>query len=258
VRVWLTIHKRLLKQLVYGFSYLFILAALAGLIYYLYFIPEPSCFDDIQNQDEAAVDCGGTCIDCELKTLKLLVKEAKVFDVNQSRLTIIAEIVNPSSNYVLKDFDYEFQVFNSFGDLLKTLSGRSYINTNQVKYLVVPALDLSKKDIGQVKIVIPNENWEPKSVLPSFNLKFTGIKTTPALRTVQVDGKLVNDFSTGFSSLTLVAVLFNKNNQVINASTTKLDEVAAFSENQFTIFFPDLNVQEVNLSATKVLYEIKR
>jgi len=257
VRDWAVKHRRILKHLGYGFIYLSILGSLGFGINYFYLIPEPSCFDNIQNQDEINVDCGGGCIDCELKTLKLLVKEAKVFQVNPSRSTIIAEITNPSLNYVLKDFDYEFQVF-SFGNLLGTFAGRSYIAASQTKYLVAPALDLGKKDINEVKVLIPEENWERKEVLPVYGLTILNIKTTLVFGTVQVDGKLKNESSTGFSPITLIAVLFNKSNEVINASTTKLDEVPAFSENNFTIFFPGLNIQEVNLGATKVLYEVKR
>ncbi len=251
--------RRFLKQFLYGLFYLSIVALLAGGVYYFYFTQEPSCFDNIKNQGEAGVDCGGPCIDCELLTIALQIDEPQVFSLGKLKSTILGRVSNHSLNYGLNSFEYEFQIFNSLGALLSKFQGKSYILPGEERYLIVPALDIDKRDIGKVVLNIPREDWEPKSNLPDFALKLQDIKIAPLARTVQVSGNLANDSSENFPSVTLVGIVFDKKDTALSVSSTRVDDIAAFSEKPFTIFFPELkNVAEVNLGATKVFYEVKR
>ncbi len=251
--------RRFFKQFIYGFLYLSILAVIVGGVYYFYFIPEQSCFDDIKNQNETGLDCGGTCADCELKTLTLKIDEPQAFDGGQFKSTLLARVTNPSLNYGLNDFEYEFQVFSQFGTLISKFRARSYILTDESKYLIVPGIDIDPRDISHVTINIPIQNWERGSNLPHLNLKFKDLLTLPVAKSVQVGGVLVNDSSSGFSSVSLIGILFDKNGDTVNASGTKIDNVRAFSEIPFTIFYPIIkNVQEINFGSTKVFYEVKR
>lgn len=251
--------RRFFKQLIYGLFYLLILALVAGGVYYFYFIPEQSCFDNIQNQDETGVDCGGQCLDCELRNLTLRIDEPLKFEAGEFKSTILAKISNPSSNYGLNDFEYEFQIFSSFGTILTTFHGRSYILPSESKYLIAPAVDVDSRDIGKTVLNVPLQNWRPKADLPVYSLRFKNIETVPLSKTVQVAGNLVNDSSSIFSSIILTGIIFGSNGEVLNASSTKVDGISAFSEAPFTIFFPNLkNVAEVNRNTTEVFYEVKR
>lgn len=251
--------RRFLKQLIYGFLYLSILTAITCGIYYFYFIPEQSCFDNVQNQSETGIDCGGICADCELKILALKIDEPQIFEAGQFKSTLLAKITNPSVNYGLNDFEYEFQVFSPFGTLISKFQGDSYILINESKYLIAPGIDIDSRDISYVKVIIPVQNWERRANLPDFNLKFKNLLTLPVAKSVQISGIMENDSGGGFSSVNLIAILFNKNGNIINVSRTKIDNVSAFSETPFTIFYPTIkNIQEINLSSTKVFYEVKR
>lgn len=250
--------RRFLKQFGYGLFYLSIFGGLGFGIYRFYSAPVSSCFDNIRNQNEESLDCGGPCIPCELKTLKLQIGEPKVFSTGGSRSTIVVPVTDPSLNFGLKEFDYEFQIFSSFGTLLTKLNGQSYISTGETKYLTMAGVDLKSSDIGKVVANVPVQDWVTKNKLLIYNLKFTGVKTTPLAQTVQITGKLVNDSSLGYGATTLTGILLNKKGEIVNASTTKIDSVAAFSQTPFTIFFPNLNVAGVSLSSTKVSYEINR
>lgn len=250
---------RFLKQLIYGFLYFFMLAGIAYAIYYFYFIPEQSCFDNIQNQSETGLDCGGTCIDCELKTLILKIDKPQTFEAGQFKSTLLAKITNPSLNYGLNNFEYEFQVFSQFGTLISKFQGDSYILTNESKYLIVPGIDIDHRDVSYVTVSIPSQNWERRANLPDINLKFKDLLTLPVSKTVQVSGVLKNDSGSGFSSVSIIGILFDKSDNIINASWTKIDNVRAFSESPFTIFYPTIkNVQDINAGRTKVFYEVKR
>ncbi|MBI1838779.1 MAG: hypothetical protein HYR95_00535 [Candidatus Colwellbacteria bacterium] len=135
---------RFLKQFIYGFLYLSILAVIVGGVYYFYFIPEQSCFDNIKNQNEVETDCGGGCAACELKTLKLQSDAPQVFSAGASRSTILIKIKNPSSNYELPSFDYKIGIVSKFGTPLLRLSGTSYVSPKEDKYLVIPGIDIGE------------------------------------------------------------------------------------------------------------------
>ena len=73
--------KRTLKQLLYGFFYLVILLAVVLGAYLLFFQKSSSCFDNIKNQEAVGIDCGGSCIECDLKNVKeLIIQPANIFD----------------------------------------------------------------------------------------------------------------------------------------------------------------------------------
>ena len=67
---------RLLKQFLYGFFYLAILVSLIWLVYSFEFKPAPNCFDGKKNQEETGIDCGGSCISCEVKALNRFLSAA--------------------------------------------------------------------------------------------------------------------------------------------------------------------------------------
>ena len=160
----------------------------------------------------------------------------------------------------VSDFEYEFQIFSSFGTILpQRPHGRSYILAGESKYIIVPGIDIDRSYIGKVVLNIPNQNWEPKTSLPNYNFRFGNVQTSQSQKSVQVSGMLKNDSSSGFPSVNLVGILFDKSGKIINASSTKVDNISAFSEIQFTIFYPPVNnIPEINFAATKVFYEIKR
>ena len=62
---------RLAKQIIIAIIFFLILAGFGFLVYWN-ILPNPSCFDNIQNQNEEGIDCGGPCQSCEAAALKNL------------------------------------------------------------------------------------------------------------------------------------------------------------------------------------------
>ena len=60
---------RFLRRLIFGVFYLAVFGGLSYSIYLLGIRGGASCFDGRQNQSELGVDCGGSCVSCELKNL---------------------------------------------------------------------------------------------------------------------------------------------------------------------------------------------
>ena len=257
---------RFLKQFIYGFVYIIILGLLGLGVYDRYFVVPPSCFDNVQNQDESKIDCGGSrCIPCELKELTLQISEPVFFDAGQFKTTVVVKVTNSSFNYASKSFDYEFQVINKFGGAIASrpgLSGNSYISAGESKYLIVPAIDIDPRDVGRVVINIPDVAWDLKTNLTSYSFSFKNLKLTFAGKSPQVSGILKNDSASSYKAISIIGVLFDKAGATVNASTTEIDNIQSFSETPFTIFYSAINnasvIDTASLSQNWFSYEVSR
>jgi len=257
---------RFLKQFIYGSIYLLIIGILGLGIYNNYFVTTPSCSDNIQNQQESEIDCGGPhCLPCELKNLTLRIDKPTFFDAGQLKTTAVVKIADPSFDYGSSNFNYEFQVINKLGGAMATrpgLSGTSYISAGESKYLIAPAIDIDPRDVGRVIINIQKPDWVLKENLPHYFLSFGSLKLSINNKSPQVSGILKNDSASTYNAISVIGVLFDKSKNPISASTTKLNNIQTFSETPFTIFYPAIgnasNIDTVSLSNKWFSYEISR
>ena len=257
---------RFLKQFIYGFVYLLVLGLVGLGVYDRYFVVPPSCSDNVQNQQESEIDCGGPrCSTCELKHMTLEIGEPAFFDAGQFKTTAVVKITNPSFNYGSKSFNYEFQVINKLGGAIATrpsLSGASYISANDTKYLIVPAIDIDPRDVGRVVVNIPNVAWDLKTNLTSYSFSFKNLKLTLMGKSPQVSGMLKNDSAGTYKAISVIGVLFDTRGNAVAASTTQMDNIQSFSETPFTIFYSAINnasvIDTASLSQNWFSYEVSR
>ncbi len=258
---------RFLKQFIYGSIYILIIGLVGFGIYSLYFTTTPSCSDNIQNQQESEIDCGGpNCISCELKLLTLKqVNEPNFFDAGQFKTTAVVKITNPSWNYGSKNFNYEFLFINRLGGAIATrpgLLGTSYISAGESKYLIAPAINIDPRDVGRVLVNISNVAWDLKANLTSYSLSFKNLKLVLNNKSPQVSGILKNDSASSYNAISVIGVLFDKRGNAISASATKLDNVQSFSETPFVIFYPAMsNAASIDISSISpqwFSYEVSR
>lgn len=223
------------KQLSFGSIYLLILILIVGGAYLLYLKPAPSCTDNKQNQKETAVDCGGSCIPCEVKGLNLVTEEVKIFPTGTGQATLLAKVRNPSREFSAS-FSYEF---NLGGTRLnqRELRGKGMIAPQKSQYIVVPNLPISADSIGGADLNIAELNWsENKS--PALNIRIDSQSNADKTR-VTVTGVLSNNSAVNLSRVKLTALLFDKEGKVLNASIAELEKVDAFKTKQFIVFFPE-------------------
>jgi len=107
---------RILKQLGYGSLYLAIIMVFVVGIYSVTVREDPTCFDNIQNQSEEGVDCGGDCVSCVLKNAKLEIRQSTFIPAGADRITVLAVVRNPTETGAF--FSYKIDVESNFGGTL--------------------------------------------------------------------------------------------------------------------------------------------
>ncbi len=239
--------RRTNKRIYIGLIFFLILAGLVFLVYY-FNQPAPSCSDGIQNQGEKGIDCGGPCPPCELvyiKDIEVLWAEAVASQDNFYDLA--ARIKNPNPNYGSGQVPYQFEVYDSQGNLTNRLTGSTFVLPNQTKYLLQTKTEV-KQPVGQIKLSFGQIDWrkiedyQPPELfvqqkeyhlLPSEELGFS-----------QVKGILLNRTNFGFEKIDIDILLFDAGNQLLAVNQTEVRTLAAGQRRDFTVsWFREINGQ---------------
>lgn len=125
-------------------------------------LPDPTCFDKKQNQDETGVDCGGSCIPCSLKyPRQMTVFWARAVPTRQGTYDLAAEIENPNEMLSSTAVDYEFSLVDSFGQVAKK-QGRTFIYAQERTLIIETNLQASRNPT-KAEFRILGVEWQVKS-----------------------------------------------------------------------------------------------
>src|SRR5579864_5721823 len=113
---------RISKQFLYAILFLAVFGLIVWGVYSITLKPAPSCFDNIQNQDETGVDCGGShCVPCDIKNLKPLVSLPAVLFTDGQVFSVSFDLTDPNANFGASSVTYDLNFYDASGNILKTL-----------------------------------------------------------------------------------------------------------------------------------------
>ncbi len=259
---------RLAKQIIYGFFYLVLWGGLIALAYFLFLKPAPSCFDNVKNQGESGVDCGGpcskVCIPKEIRPIEL-VGDVLTFATGQDHISLLAQVKNSNADFAAKRFNYAFSFYDASGKLLRSIQGNSFIYASEVKYILALSEELTATDsINKVNFSVSDVQWDSaynfrgppsiaiQDVKTSFQKK-NGIYEGEFL----AEGRITNNDTVAFPLATVVAIFSGSRGQVVGASQTQIDNLTPNESKLFSIIFPKIQ-DDINASNTKLFVYASR
>ena len=154
-------NKRLKKQIIIALIVLGIFSAIGGGIY-LTHKPEPTCFDEIQNQKEEGIDCGGPCISCDLKyNPPLSLAAAPILLTNENgKIDVLFKIINRSEQWGAKSFSYKVIFTGANGEKQEFIKS-GFILPHEVRYFLVSNLTTGFQPLtADVEIIKEDISWE--------------------------------------------------------------------------------------------------
>ena len=245
---------RIVKQVIYGGIYLCIFFGIVACIYFSYLKPAPTCFDNIQNQGEQGIDCGGPCskICTPTDIQPITVGDLSTFATSPNHVTFLASLTNANQDFAARSFDYRFDLHDATGTVIQSFSGQSFIYAGEIKFLILPNMEVSSSVSSSVTLTAINPEWIKGSDFGSapqfvFRNKETKIMSSS---TIGVSGTVTNEDVGAFSKITIIAIFKNAEGSPIGASQTELDNIAANGTYDFSVMYP--SVQNVDLAATEV------
>ena len=228
---------RILKQLLYGSLYVAIFVVIVGGIYFVYLRPIETCSDNIQNQDEIGVDCGGSCISCELENERLMSSDVKVLPSGEGQVTLVAGVESENTAFIAK-IDYSFEIFGKFGGMVSSITGKSSVIEGSPRYIIAPGIQSSEKDISRATFKITNYEWQSPDEQDIYIIDIKDRKTTTHKDTIEINGVVSNESSFSIPTLRISALVFDKDNNLIGASATEVSNLQIGGSKKFRVFFP--------------------
>ena len=251
---------RFLKQFIYGLLFLSFWALIAGGIYLLFLRTTASCFDNLQNQNETGIDCGGSCISCELKALHpLFFFEPVVFE-NNGLTSVLFEISNPNLNYGSDNFEYKIRFYDKENNLLQSLNRASFIFAGETKELAEAGLRLGARSAARAELVSENTDWKPLTDWQPPILDVRNLRFEPGLGIVTATGQIRNPSNFRVPEAVVVAVALDQFSRPAGVSKTELKNLLPFEERNFQILIPfnPLIQNQINPEATRVSVKGRR
>lgn len=248
--------KRLFKQLIYGFGFFVFWSGVGTLIYFSFFIAPPSCVDNKQNQGEEGIDCGGPCLSCEIKTLApIQVLQTKVINNTQTQnADLFAEIKNINLSWGIKNFQYNFILFDDQGNIVKIVPGSSYILPGEIKYLIetdvsvasfVSRVELKLGNAPSAWVKSPNLNGYALPVRSvtfrtskSYRQPGVGVIKPPEYGFAVLSGLVKNDTAFMWPIVDIYGALYDVSGKLINFSRTQVRTLQSGEERFFIILWP--------------------
>ena len=233
------------KQLIIVIVYLLIFALVGFLVYRVFFYKTASCFDNVKNQNEEKIDCGGSCVSCEIQTLQdVKIIWSKSFLIKDNIYDFAAQIENINPNYGAKSLIYEFKAYDNSGNMIAGKKGSTFILPNEKKYIVEPFIK-SQKLISKIELSLERPTWLELKEFEgsSFFVKEQQINYPQDLSAVvEASGVIENKSSFDFNTVNVNVILLDSRDEAIGVNKTEIKTLLSGEERFFsTRWFSKIN-----------------
>lgn len=234
--------KRTFKQIVVVLSFLTIISGVSFIIYYVK-IPNPSCFDGILNQKEEEIDCGGSCISCELVHIQdLEVLWVQVLANRSNYYDVIARIKNPNLNYGSGRIPYQLRLYDSQDNLITEYSDFTFVLPNQTKYLLQTRVKSTNRitkavfSFSDIEWEKPDEYQPSQLVIQHKSYRLLGENEGGFSQATAI---LVNRTNFDFEKIDIDVLLFDSFHNLTGTNKTQIRTLLTGEERDFVVTWFD-------------------
>jgi hypothetical protein len=211
----------------------------AGLISFLVFYEEPTCFDGIKNGNESGVDCGGSCeLLCNNQIIEPLVYWTREFPVVVGFYNVMAYIENQNVDAGARNVEYVFELYDRSNVLLTQRKGTINILPREIIPIFEPNLNTGE--------------LEPARVSFNFTSPIVWQKESPGEKVLVVkDEEIINDnglpeikakiFNTSINTIKkieVIVIVYDINDNAIASSRTVIEEIRKDREQEIIFTWP--------------------
>jgi hypothetical protein len=204
---------------------------------------QPTCFDGLQNGLESGIDCGGECTKvCIEEVNNLVVWWERPFKVTNGVYNALAYIENQNLYSGIQKLDYEFRLYDKDNILVsQPILGSTFIEANKRSAIFIPGITTGDSEAYTVFFRINSrQEWSRVNQEYSHNL-FT--ITEPVLSNQdsapKLSARVKNESFIAFEDIPVVAVLYNKEDNAIAASSTYIDDLNQGDSDQVFYSWPE-------------------
>ena len=187
----------------------------------------PSCFDGKQNQGEAGIDCGGPCpYACSPDETAPAVRFARAVSPQPGRSDLIAYVDNSNNDAELVNAKYTVEFYGPEQNVIAQKSGVVTIPPSTTMPIFIPDFYQGSSVVSQVFLTpdpasfrwLRTKSKQIEPVPQDVQIQSTG--------TPKITAMLSNPTAQTLSNVTVVATVFNAQNNAIAASQTVVQTLA--------------------------------
>ena len=216
-----------------------VLLVVGGLIYY--FRPEPTCFDNRQNQDEEGIDCGGTiarCASCSEKMHDITILWTRFFPTRQGVYDAAALLENGNQFLKTGKFVYVFKLYDESGVLIAIRENSTFIWPGEKFLIFEPNILAENRVPKRALLELRSVAWEAGEARP---LKIDVLKRDILLQDSsppRLEVRIKNQENQIYKNIEISAALLSQEGDVFGVSKTLLGSLDIGEEKNVVFTWP--------------------
>lgn len=207
-----------------------VVAAFVAAVGIATFYEAPSCTDNVQNQGEAGIDCGGACqYLCTEQQQPPTVLFTKAIQNSEGRTDVVASIENKNATAAAKDVPYRITLYGAGQSLIQQVTGMLDLPPGATVPLYVPGIVSGKQTVTSAFLDIARvaPRWfrmaaDPRIVPTVSNTTLGGKAAAP-----RVDAVLTNPSIAVLANVRVIILVRSATGNVIAASQTIVPVIPA-------------------------------
>lgn len=194
------------------------------------FSKTPSCTDNVQNQGEAGVDCGGPCAYlCIAEQQPPTVLFTKALNNGAGRADVIASVENKNATAAAKNVPYRVQLYSTTRLLVLEVTGTLDLPPGSVVPVFIPGIPSGKQTVANAFLTIASSSpqWfamtaDPRVIPLVSNTRQSGTERAPRIEAV-----LTNPSVMALTNVRVLVLVRDEEGSLIAASQTIVPSIPA-------------------------------
>lgn len=236
------------RQLIYLFIAVLLFIAI-GIVGFLYFKPQATCFDGKKNQDEEIVDCGGVCGACLGETKEIITLWSNVLPLGGGVYEVASLVRNPNFFAGLPKLQYTFKLYDENNIIIAIKEGETFMNPNEDYLIFETGITVGERIPKRVFIEFGKLNWkriEKERAQIVISEKSFSNSDFPSLGAMITNKTLLS-----IGDIEAAAILFDAEDNAIGVSVTKVGALSPESSQGISFTWP--HQFEVDPASDKIL-----
>lgn len=213
------------RKLLYVMSVLLILSIAIGLLVRQATRVAPTCYDHKQNQGEVGPDCGGPCtFYCVNELADPKVRWVRSFDARPGMVHAVAYIEHTYPTAAARQIRYTFKIYDENNTVIAERTGSTFLSSMGVTAVVETLIKTGNAKPAFTRFtILPPLPWEKIPVTYSqVVLKTDRTLLEPLAESTRLTATIENTSRVSFRDVNVVAILYDKDDNAVNASQALL------------------------------------
>lgn len=229
------------RKLAYVMGVLLVLAGLLSLVVRQATKEAPTCYDRKQNQGEVGVDCGGPCtFYCQNELADPKVRWTRAFTIRPGVVHAVAYIEHSYPAAAARRMNYTFKIYDDNNTLIGERTGSTYLGPMERTAVIETLIQTGNVAPALVRFSItPPLPWEKIPVeFSQVVIKTDQTLLEPLEKSTRLTATIENTSRYSFKDMDVVAILYDKDDNAITVSSSKLASLSGESSATLVFTWP--------------------